>query len=113
MRKNKQWLNYQLTATFEGDRYDVRGKCSVNGSRHRTVSELKILGKCMPKLCLQIVCWLLSVEHAFQRWNTVKVLFKNNAENKAGKLVPDLFVFWKALYEVKVSDQHLNFNILC
>ena len=36
---------------------------SVNGSRHRTVSELKILGK----LCLQIVCLLLSVEHAFQR----------------------------------------------
>ena len=65
---------------------------SVNGSRHRTVSELKILGK----LCLQIVCLLLSVEHAFQRWNTVKVLFKNNAENKAGRLVPDLFVFWKS-----------------
>ena len=38
--------------------------------------------------------------------------FKNHAENEPGKLVPDLFLFFeKALYKVKVSGQHLNFNI--
>ena len=41
------------------------------------------------------------------------VFFKNHAENKAGKLVPDLFLFFKkALYEVKASGQQLSFNIV-
>ena len=32
--------------------------------------------------------------------------------NEAGRLVPDLFLFFKyALYEVKASDLQLNFNI--
>ena len=39
-------------------------------------------------------------------------LFRNHAENVAGRLVPDLFLFFKkALYEVKVSGQQLSFNI--
>ena len=39
-------------------------------------------------------------------------LLKSHAENKAGRLVPDLFLFFKkSLYETKVSDQHLSFNI--
>ena len=29
--------------------------------------------------------------------------FKNHGKNKAGRLVPDLLFFKKALYEVKVS----------
>ena len=37
--------------------------------------------------------------------------FKNHAENEAGKLVPDLFIFKKASYKVKASGQHLCFNI--
>ena len=38
--------------------------------------------------------------------------FKNHAENKAGKLVPDLFLFFeKHLYEVKASGLRLSFNI--
>ena len=38
--------------------------------------------------------------------------FKNHAENDAGRLVPDLFLFLKkALYEVKASDLQLSFNI--
>ena len=41
------------------------------------------------------------------------VFFKNPAENKAGKLVPDLFLFFKkALYEVKATGQQLSFNIV-
>ena len=37
--------------------------------------------------------------------------FKNNADNEAGRLVPDLFLFFKkALYEVKASGLQLSFN---
>ena len=39
-------------------------------------------------------------------------IFKNYAKNEAGRLVPDLFLFFrKALYEVKASVLQLNFNI--
>ena len=38
--------------------------------------------------------------------------FKNYAENEAGRLVPDLFLFFKyALYDVKASGLPLSFNI--
>ena len=38
--------------------------------------------------------------------------FKNHAENEAGRLVPELFLwFKKALYEVKASGLQLSFNI--
>ena len=38
--------------------------------------------------------------------------FKNYAENKAGRLVPDVFSFSKkALYQVKASGLHLSSNI--
>ena len=38
--------------------------------------------------------------------------FKFHAENEAGRLVPDLFLFFKkALYEVKASGLQLHFNI--
>ena len=37
--------------------------------------------------------------------------FKNHAENEAGRLVPDLFLFFKkALYEVKANDLQLSSN---
>ena len=43
--------------------------------------------------------------------NKRNILFKNHAENDEGRLVPDLFLFFKkALYELKVSDLHLRFN---
>ena len=39
-------------------------------------------------------------------------VFKNYAENEAGRLVPDLFKFFKyAEYEVKASDLQLSFNV--
>ena len=39
-------------------------------------------------------------------------LQKNYAENKVGRLIPDLFLFSKiTLYRVKASTRHLNFNI--
>ena len=43
-----------------------------------------------------------------------QLLFKNlNPENEAGRLVPDLFLFFrKALYEVKSSGLQLTFNII-
>ena len=38
--------------------------------------------------------------------------FKNHAENAAGRLVSDLFLFFKkALYEVKANGLQLSFNI--
>ena len=37
--------------------------------------------------------------------------FKNHAKNVAGRLAPDLFLFYqKALHEVKAIDQHFSFN---
>ena len=37
--------------------------------------------------------------------------FQNHAENETGRLVRDLFLlFKKALYKVKASGHHLNFN---
>ena len=39
------------------------------------------------------------------------IFFNNHAENEAGRLVPDLFLFFKkALYEVKASSLQLSFN---
>ena len=41
------------------------------------------------------------------------ILFKNYADNEAGKLVPDRFLFFKkALYQVKTSDLQLDFTII-
>ena len=40
------------------------------------------------------------------------IFFKNYAENEAGRLVADLFLFFKkAYYEVKASGLKLSFNI--
>ena len=37
--------------------------------------------------------------------------FKNHAQNEAGKLFPDLFLFFrKALHEVKAGGLQLSFN---
>ena len=39
--------------------------------------------------------------------------FKNHAENVAGSLVPDFFLFFeKALYEVKASGLQFRFNLI-
>ena len=41
-----------------------------------------------------------------------KFFFKDHAENVAGRLVSDLFLFFKkALYAVKVSGLQCSFNI--
>ena len=38
--------------------------------------------------------------------------FKNHVENEAGRLVPDLFLFFKmALYKVKTNGLQLGFTI--
>ena len=39
------------------------------------------------------------------------LFFKNHAENKARRLVADLLLYKKALYEVKASGLQLSFNI--
>ena len=45
-------------------------------------------------------------------YNKGNIFFKNHAENEAGRLVPDLLLFFKkGLYEVKASGLRLNFNI--
>ena len=39
--------------------------------------------------------------------------FKNHAENDVGRLVPELFLFFKkALHEVKASDLQLSFKYI-
>ena len=39
---------------------------------------------------------------------------KNHAENEAGKLVPDLFLFFeKVLYEVKAIGLQVVLNLAC
>ena len=52
------------------------------------------------------------------RDNQADIFVKNHAENEMGRLVPDLFFFFKkkikikALYKIKPNGQHLNFNIV-
>ena len=44
--------------------------------------------------------------------NISREVIEHNESNKAGTLVPDLFIFFKkALYEVKANDLLLSFNI--
>ena len=44
--------------------------------------------------------------------NKQNIFFKNYSENEAGRLVPDLFLFFKkALHEVKAGGLQLSFNI--
>ena len=48
----------------------------------------------------------------FIEYNKTNIFFKNNAEAETGRLVPDLFLFFKiALYEVKASGLEFSFNI--
>ena len=43
--------------------------------------------------------------------NTRNIFFKNYEENEAGRLVPNLFLFFKkVLCKVKTGGQHLSFN---
>ena len=43
-------------------------------------------------------------------WETY--FFKNHAENVTGRLVPDLFLFFrKALSDEKAGGLHLSFNV--
>ena len=40
------------------------------------------------------------------------ICLKNDTENEAGRLVPDLFLFFKrALFKVKASGQQSSFSI--
>ena len=42
-----------------------------------------------------------------------QIIEYKNAENKIGRLVPDLFLFSKkVLYEVKASGLQLSFNVI-
>ena len=55
------------------------------------------------KFCMKFnKIWNMTSERSF---------FQNHAENETGRLVRDLFLlFKKALYKVKASGHHLNFN---
>ena len=45
-------------------------------------------------------------------YNNRNIFLKNHAENKAWRIVSDLFLFFKtALYEVKANELQLSFNI--
>ena len=44
-------------------------------------------------------------------YNKRNIFLKNYAENEAGRLVPDLYLYFKkALYEVKARELQLSFN---
>ena len=44
-------------------------------------------------------------------YNNRNISAKNHAENEAGRLVPELLLFFKkALYEVKANGLQLSFN---
>ena len=43
--------------------------------------------------------------------NARHISLKNHLENEAGRLLPDLFLFFKkTLYKIKANDQHLSFD---
>ena len=45
-------------------------------------------------------------------YNMRNILLEKSCRNEVGRIVPDLFFFFKkALYEIKASGQHLSFNI--
>ena len=45
-------------------------------------------------------------------YNQRNIFVQNHAQNEAGRLVPDLFLFIiKALYQLKASGLQLSFNI--
>ena len=46
-------------------------------------------------------------------YNKRNIFFKNYAENEAGRLFPDLLLFFKKglIYEVKASGLQLSFNM--
>ena len=48
------------------------------------------------------------IRHKRIAWETF--FFKNNAENEAGRLVPDFLFFEKVFNEAKASGLHLSFN---
>ena len=51
------------------------------------------------------------IDHLHKR-NREIFYFKNHAENEAGRLVSDIFLFFqKALYKVKASGFHVGFTI--
>ena len=48
-----------------------------------------------------------------KEYNKTKIFFINQAENEAGRLVPDLFLFFlKASDNLKVGGLQLSFNII-
>ena len=45
-------------------------------------------------------------------YNEKNIFLQNHAENEAGRLVSDLFLFFKkALYELQAGGRQLSFNI--
>ena len=44
-------------------------------------------------------------------YNKRNFFFENHPENETERLVPDLLLFKKALYEVKASGIQLSFNM--
>ena len=47
-----------------------------------------------------------------EKFSQIILFFKNHAENEAGRLVPDFFLFFKkAVYKVKANGLQLGFDI--
>ena len=56
---------------------------------------------------------LSNISRSKVKYSEIWSFFNSRARNEAGILVPDLFLFLrKALFEVKASDLHLNFDII-
>ena len=45
-------------------------------------------------------------------YTKANVFYKNHAQHEAGRLVPDLFFFFKSFIKVKESGQQFSFDTL-
>ena len=82
---------------------------------HGLIRKLRLVLKFMtlqPGKQTIIIHILSNISRSKVKDSEIWSFFKSRAENEAGILVPDLFLFLrKALFEVKASGLHLNFNI--
>ena len=82
---------------------------------HGLIRKLRLVLKFMtsqPGKQTIIIHILSNISRSKVKDSEIWSFFKSRAENETGILVPDLFLFLrKALFEVKASGLHLNFNI--
>ena len=83
--------------------------------KHGLIRKLRLILKLMtpqPGKQTTTIHILSNISRSKVKDSEILSFFKSRAENEAGILVPDLFLFLrKALFEVKENGLHLNFTI--